>query len=335
MTRPEYLDIAGNAEARQWLSRSRSGPYPSLLFTGPQGLGKRLCALWYAALLNCHQAGAEPCGQCPSCLKIASGNHADLLVSERVDNKKTLGVGEIREGISRAQYAPFERGFRVWIVPEAERLTEEAQNALLKTLEEPPRSLITVLVTSNPGILLPTVTSRCQPLRFRPLANEEVEQLLVQRGCGREQAQQVAGLAEGRVGAALRYVQSPLLWEQREATLDLLLKLPGGDLWTALETSQELEGLRVDREDRGALERLLETTRSLYRDVMIRAAGGPVVALANGHRQAEISELTEKLGQGRAVLALQRIAEAEEQMSFNVSPRLWLQRLCMRLAKGN
>ncbi|MGE0490316.1 MAG: ATP-binding protein [Vulcanimicrobiota bacterium] len=336
MSQTAFLDIVGNREARQWLERSsqQGNPYPSLLFSGPAGLGKRLTAIWYAAFLNC--AGQQrPCGRCPSCGKIARGNHPDLLVQERLEKKNTLGVGEIREGIAAADYTPYEGGFRIWIIPEAERLTEEAQNSLLKTLEEPPRKLVVILVTSNLGVILPTVASRCQPLRFRPVETTEVESVLLARGCEAERAGQMAALAEGRVGQALQLLEQPLLWEQRESILELLSRLPGQDLWGAIETAQEFEGMRTDREDRSNLERVLETTRSFYRDLLVVAAGAPAQMTINAHHHQALVETAGKLGRAGALVALERLAEAEEQMQQNVSPRLLLQRLCLRLAKGN
>src|SRR5262249_24546682 len=139
---------------------------PSLIFAGPQGVGKRLTAVALAQALNCEQGG---CGACPVCARIARGVHADVLVVEPGDSG-TIKVDQVREAIDRTAYRPFEGRRRVVIVDEADALVPEAQNALLRTLEEPPPASVFVLIPARPEMLLPTVRSRCQRLRFGPLA---------------------------------------------------------------------------------------------------------------------------------------------------------------------
>lgn len=334
MSGASFLEIVGNDEARTRLLNSPD-VYPSLLFSGPQGLGKRLTALWYAAYLNC-QSEAAPCGTCPSCRRIASGNHPDLLVQERPEKKTVLGVGEVREGIHQAQYRPYEGRRRVWIIPEAERLTEEAQNSLLKTLEEPPESLVIVLVCQNPGTLLPTVVSRCRPLPFRPVDTERIRALLESKGCPPERALTLAHMSEGRVGWALGFLDEPERWEQREQTLDLFCALPGQDLWGAIETAAVLDAHKGAAEGyhKGHVEALLEVGRSLYRDLLLRANGQGELVM-HAHRLKAIDTILEQLSTPKILLAMERFAEAEEQMECNVQTKLLLQRLCMRLANGD
>lgn len=324
--------ILGNPQVRESLARCRQADavYPSYLFLGPEGLGKQLTALWYAAALNC--SGAEPpCGSCPSCRKILAGQHPDVSVLRRQPDKTRLGVGEIREGISQASYRPYEGRYRIWIIDEAERLTEEAQNSLLKTLEEPPGKLMIVLVCANQSALLPTVVSRCRPVQFRPVDHGELVDFLVRQGQSPERADVLARLCEGRVGEALGYHRSPALWELRENAIELSAELAGADLWGAIRTAQALEGLRSGAQDaRGDLERVLRAVGSLYRDLML-VGSGCADLVVNVHHRSLLE--ASKVGREAARLGLERIAEAEEQLSQNVLPRLLLQRLCLRLSK--
>ncbi|HBM96044.1 TPA: DNA polymerase III subunit delta', partial [bacterium UBP9_UBA11836] len=134
---------------------------PSYLFVGPRGVGKYLAARWFAAAVLCeHKSEQGPCGSCINCRRIESGNHPDVNILTNADNKITIGIDEVREAIAEVQTCSYEGGYRFWIIDEAQRLTEEAQNALLKTLEEPPASLIIILVAQPEGRLLPTVVSR-------------------------------------------------------------------------------------------------------------------------------------------------------------------------------
>src|SRR5215831_4564638 len=201
-----FSSVAGHRPVVELLTRAvaRQTLPPSLIFAGPEGVGKRLTAVALAQALNCpNQAGGDGCGRCASCTRIARGVHADLLVIAPGDTG-TIKVDQVREAIDRAAYRPFEGRRRVVIVEEADALQPEAQNALLKTLEEPPPASVFVLVTARPDVLLPTVRSRCQRLRFGPLAAHDVAALLVRdHGYAQADAQAAAAASDGSVGRAL------------------------------------------------------------------------------------------------------------------------------------
>ncbi|HEY7054893.1 MAG TPA: DNA polymerase III subunit, partial [Vicinamibacterales bacterium] len=177
-----FREIIGHGPLLQLLARSAGrGALPaSLIFSGPDGVGKRSTAVALAQVLNCERPaaygdapGIAACGECSACRRIARGVHADVLVLEPGETG-TIKVDQVRDAIERAAYRPFEGRRRVVIVDEADALLPEAQNALLKTLEEPPPASLFVLVTARPDVLLPTVRSRCHRLRFGPLAEADV-----------------------------------------------------------------------------------------------------------------------------------------------------------------
>jgi DNA polymerase-3 subunit delta' len=159
-------------------SVSRAALPPSLIFAGPAESGTRATATALAQLLNCVHAGepdiSDACGQCQACVKIARGVHPDVLVVEPGENG-TIKIDQIREVVDRSAFRPFEGRRRVVLVDEADAMVAAAQNALLKTLEEPPSSSIFVLVTSRPDVLLPTVRSRCIRLVFTGQGTSEVD----------------------------------------------------------------------------------------------------------------------------------------------------------------
>src|SRR3954470_7014995 len=148
------------------------------------------------------QSSVDACGVCAACTRIARGVHPDVLFVAPGDNG-SIKIDQVRDVVDRAQYRPFEGRRRVVIIDQADALVPQAQNALLKTLEEPPSSCVFILVTSRPDVLLPTVLSRCPQLRFRPLSADDIAKALVQQGHTETEARAVASTANGSMGQAL------------------------------------------------------------------------------------------------------------------------------------
>src|SRR3954463_12191798 len=210
-----FRDVVGHTRLIDLLSRSVSGSTlpPSLLFAGPSGVGKHLTALAVAQALNCTyttrgsgaraEGSIDACGTCAACTRIARGVHPDVLRVSPGDSG-SIKIDQVRDVVDRAQYRPFEGRRRVVIIDEADALVAPAQNALLKTLEEPTPSSVFILVAARPDMLLPTVLSRCPQLRFRPLSLEEMTTALVANGRTDAEARAVAAAADGSLGQALQ-----------------------------------------------------------------------------------------------------------------------------------
>lgn len=330
MSSHDFRLLAGHQPTLDTLrGGGRREPFPSLVFSGPSGIGKRLVGIWYAAYLNCLSEDADaPCGSCPSCRKVVSSGHPDLHYSAVPDGKTVIGVGEIREGIHQLQYAPFEGNFRVLIVENAEKLTDEAQNALLKTLEEPPPSALIVLVTPMFGSLIPTVVSRCRAVRFGLVAEGAIVDFLSARGADPERARSLARLSRGALGVAANLYDNPDDLSRREEAIELFLKLPGRDLWGATDTAQQLEKLKV-----GSLEALVALGASVYRDLLVLSGGCPDLVSHDKHL-SRLEDQAANLSAANIRALLRAFAEAEAHRISNVSPKILLQRLCMELAKG-
>jgi DNA polymerase-3 subunit delta' len=215
-----FRDVIGHRRLVALLARAvhRESLPPSLILSGPGGIGKRLVAFATAQALNCTAPlGAPPslggdeagpplevdaCGRCAACRRIARGVHPDVLLVEP-GNSGSIKIDQVRDIIDRAAYRPFEGRRRAVIVDEADALVPAAQNALLKTLEEPPSSSVFMLVTSRPDMLLATVRSRCPRLRFRPLGAGDVAAALMKRGRSEDEARAVAATADGSIAQAL------------------------------------------------------------------------------------------------------------------------------------
>jgi DNA polymerase-3 subunit delta' len=330
------MEILGNLALRQRLDEAlrQAPPAPAYLFLGPRGVGKGLVASWLASRLLC--AGPEPpCGHCLACHKVASGNHPDVMVMDRVEGKASLGIDDVREGISAVQLRPYEGGYRLWILAEAERLTDEAQSALLKTLEEPPPHLVLVLVAGGEDALLPTVTSRCRILRFGPVEPGAIADLLVRRGVPPERAAVAARISGGSPGTALTLVGAGEMWELREAALAVVAELPGADMGQALEAAAALESLKTDATDPKAdLTRVLEILSTWFRDAACLAVGAGEDLLVNVDRLEALRGLVARSDSQRLDRALRSLLEAGYHLRRNVQPRFLLQKLCLDLARA-
>src|SRR3990170_3347429 len=199
------------------------------LFAGPPGLGRRTLALRFAQALNCQtplDAGI-PCGQCRDCKQIEAMQHADLTVVQADSDGGTLKVDQIREARRMLTFKPYQSKYRVAIFLHFQEANDNAANALLKTLEEAPSYAVLILTADNPEQLLPTIVSRCEILRLRPLPVAAIEADLRERGIEEERARLLAHISGGRPGYARRLVDDASLLEKREDRLnDMQTLLP-------------------------------------------------------------------------------------------------------------
>lgn len=326
----DFLLLEGHREALASLRKGgRREPFPSLVFDGPARIGKRLAAVWYGAFLNCHAVDADaPCGICTSCKKVQKGTHPDLHFTRVPEKKTVVGVSEVREAIHEIHHAPFEGNFRVWVIEEGERLTDEAQNALLKTLEEPPSRAVILLVTSLAGALIPTVSSRCRLVRFHSLTGKLVHEALQRRQVPGELSDQLTRLCEGSLGAALNLARDPNSLKERDQVVELFSRLPGSGLWQAVETAQKLEASKF-----GGVDATLDLGVSFYRDLLVLSAGSPDL-VTHKDRQDRLEELAGEMSSGAIRQTIMEFQEADLYLRRNVSPRLLLQRLCINIAKA-
>ncbi|HVG86231.1 MAG TPA: DNA polymerase III subunit [Vicinamibacterales bacterium] len=280
---------------------SRNTLPPTLLFAGPAGVGKWQVAVASAQALNClapvHPSPADrladgtagpdeglavdACGTCRSCERIARGLHVDVL-AVTPDEKASIKIDTIRDVLSRTSYRPFEGRRRVVLVREAETLEIASQNALLKSLEEPPPATVFILTTSVPGALLPTVRSRSMMLRFGPLPPAEVAHVLVRdHGHSEAEARALAMLADGSVGQALALGATDVA-VLRETALLLLQQSAGrGDAQARLQVAASVVGPPRKERTREELAVIVRLTASMLRDIEAINSGVQARVLAN------------------------------------------------------
>ncbi len=341
-----FRDVLGHRRVVALLARSvahRSLP-PSLIFAGPEGVGKRLVATATAQALNCTEIGAfsdtdqsdrsapsavpDACGVCAACRRIARGVHPDVLVVAPGESG-TIKIDQVREVIDRAAYRPFEGRRRVVIIDEADALVVPAQSALLKTLEEPPPASVFLLITSRPDALLPTVRSRCPRLTFRPLAPDEIARALVAQGRSQADARAVAGTAEGSLGRALAMSGVDLV-AAREVAQQVLARAAGHpDARRRIEGAKELLPAtgKAGAADRDQLASRLRAMASILRDVAAIDAHADARVLANADLRPALERLVATYRGERGVRAFEAIDRALVALDRNAGAKVvadWL-----------
>ncbi len=206
----------------------------ALLITGNEGTGKKTLARLVAATVLCQGEGPRPCGKCRSCTQLASGSHTDLIeissglhIAPDIDqNRKTIGVEDIRE-MNRIVYThSYESENRVVLLSEADKMTPQAQNALLKTLEEPPERVNFILVCEKENSLLTTVLSRCRSVRLHPWSDEDMMVILKSKGIPEERARETIAVAEGSPGKAIQLAGDETFWNNRKEILQSFFRCP-------------------------------------------------------------------------------------------------------------
>jgi len=314
------LDLVARAAARGSLP-------PSLIFAGPDGVGKRLAALSLAQLFNCTSVSGEAdgelapdaCGNCGACRRIARGVHADVLVVEPGDTG-SIKVDQVRAAIERTAYRPFEGRRRVVIVDDADAMEAPPQNALLKTLEEPPAASTFVLVTSRPDVLLPTVRSRCQRIRFGPISPAEIASVLRRdHGFEEREAHAAATAADGSIGRALEGDSEAYVGARDAAEAMLRMAAQAATPGQRLAAARALGGDKVDRDELG---RRLRLVASMLRDIGVLLSHADERSLANGDLQPVLARLLPAFDADRALDAFAAVDRALQALDRNASPKI-------------
>jgi DNA polymerase-3 subunit delta' len=293
------------------------------LFCGPEGVGRRTLALRFAQAINCPSPPAPgiPCRACRTCLRIERQEHPDLDLVQASGEGKEIKISQVRELQHHLALLPYEARYRIALLANFQDASLSAQNALLKTLEEAPAKVILLLTADAPESLLPTIVSRCEVLRLRPLAVDQAALSLVRPGLDAAQARLLAHLSGGRVGYALRLKANPAELEKRKALLDALRDL----LASSRRARFAYVASNTRDKDLGRMREFLRLALavwlSYWRDLMLLIARSDS-PLVNLDREAELRQLAGELDLPAVRRAAMAIEEALRQLDANVNPRL-------------
>lgn len=247
-----YSDIIGHEDiVKHFKSSIELGKIShAYILNGEKGSGKKTLAAVVAKSLQCESGEADPCGTCKSCLQAESGNQPDIIwVTHEKPN--VISVDEIRTQIlNDIELKPYSSRYKIYIVPDAQLMNTQAQNAILKTLEEPPEYAIIMLLTNNVDKFLPTIISRCIVLNFRPVEPlHMVDYLVNQIGIDREKARFCTDFAQGNLGKAVRLAISPDYNEIKEDSLRLLRRIQNMDMDEIIQAVRNMGKYKLDITD--------------------------------------------------------------------------------------
>ena len=324
----ENWDLLGHEWAVDMLQQhiSRSTLRHAYLFSGPSGLGRRTLALRLAQALNCTEPAApgQPCGACRDCRQTESMRHPDLTIVQAETEGGTLKVDQVREVRRALSLKPYQGRYRVAIFLRFQEASEGAANALLKTLEEAPEYAVLILTADAPEQLLPTVTSRCEVLRLRPLSVDMVETHLQAHGADPELARLIAHVSGGRPGYALQLLKGESALEFRA---ERLADLGGLLSCTRVHKFDYAEKMAKDKE---TMRQTLLVWSSFWRDVLLCASGASA-PIANIDQEKKVTALANTLELGRAKQIVSNVELALQRLDRNVNARLLAEVLLLDL----
>jgi DNA polymerase-3 subunit delta' len=342
-----FDQLTGNSRVKAVLKRMlTTGRLPgALLFTGEEGIGKKLFALEVARALNCRSPkDYEACGVCSSCTRIMKLNYPQRDDAEEwtqiiwtdhpdvglvVAPKRVLRVEQMRQIEKEANFRPFEGKARVFLIDEADKLNDASANALLKVLEEPPRTSYLILITARPAMLLPTILSRCQMIRFSPLTPAEIESHLVKNDLVDPKTARVRARAAG--GSMGRALSGDLVTftSQRKAMLKVLNALAiSNDRAELLRSAEQLNEAQYKEE----YEERLDVLETLIRDAWMLSLGVESSRLVNEDLSAELVEVSKNINSGRAADWILQIEDLREQLIVNINRKVTTDALFLVMA---
>lgn len=341
--------LVGNGHIVDFLSKSvkNNNLAHTYIFCGPDNLGKTTAANFFAKILLCREPkDGLPCGECPSCEKLLSGlnkaeggegtdlgeAHGDLHLIKKEKDKKNISIGQIREFIRKLGMSSFLNSYKVGIIKHADSLSIEAANALLKTLEEPKKKVIIILVASDIDALPATVVSRGQVLKFKPVSFGVIyDYLLKERGATRSAAKNFSRMCLGRPALAVKFLEDKEFYENYLKRVNVFLNFLNQDINGRLKSVEELIASHgVGPESAVLAGRVVEIWLGLSRDLLLLKFNHTELVQ---HEMAlkELTAAKERFRLENLLNLTVALRQADKYIKANVSPKLALERVAISI----
>ena len=299
------------------------------ILSGEAGMGRKSLANAFALNLLCEKGLPDPCMQCHACKQVLAGSHPDLIY---VTNEKpaSIGVDDIRERINDTILVrPYSSYYKIYIVDEAEKMTVQAQNALLKTIEEPPSYAVILLLTTNPDAFLPTILSRCVQLKLKPLKDVVVKEYLIQSlGVEESQAEIYAAFARGNLGKAIHLAESEDFKRMYDEILHMLKHLKEADI------SELLDYIHKLREENLDIYSCLDFMQMWYRDVLMYKTTKDINLLIFKDEFSTIKSMSTVSGYEGLERILEAIDKARIRLDANVNTELVMELMLLTMKEN-
>ncbi|ADL67669.1 DNA polymerase III subunit delta' [Thermoanaerobacterium thermosaccharolyticum] len=293
------------------------------LFIGESGFGKEFMAKYFAMMINCKN-GSKPCLSCPSCIQMISGNHPDIFFIE--PDGISIKVETLRNVvINNAYVKPYNSYKKIFIIKEAEKMTEQAQNSILKTLEEPPEYGLFILTSSKMEGLLPTIVSRCEIIRFTRESDEVIEDYLInEKKIDRSKAKKIASIANGNYGKANLLIDEGYSRIRSELG-DILYNVINQD------KALRLESFKFFDENREMIDDIIDIMFSYLRDLMILKLLGSEEYIINKDMVDKLKDFSDNLTGFKLNNIINEIGELAFNLKSNVNYQLAIEKFLLNI----
>lgn len=326
-----FKDVVGHKDIIQYIKNAveQNKLSHAYILNGQRGSGKKLLARLFAMTLQCESGESEPCGECRSCMQTKSGNQPDIITL--VHEKPTsISVDEIREQLNGdIMIKPYSSPYKIYIIPEADLMTQQAQNALLKTLEEPPEYAVIFLLTENADSLLSTIRSRCVMLKLRNIKDKLVKKYLMeQMHIPDYQAELCAAFAQGNIGRAIMLAKSEYFNEIKEDAIQLMKYIDQMEIHEIAGAIKQINKYKLEVTD------YLDILTIWYRDVLLYKATKDVGRLVFSDQLKFIKEKAAKSSYEGIERILAAIETAKTRIKANVNFDLLMELLLLTIKEN-
>lgn len=326
-----FKDVVGHKSIIKYIQNAAREDKVShaYIINGDRGSGKKMLSKLFAMTLLCERSDQEPCNECHSCIQAESGNHPDIIMVSH-EKPNSIGVDDIREQVNNTiDIKPYKGPYKIYIIPQADMMTAQAQNALLKTIEEPPSYAVIMLLTENADMLLPTINSRCVMLKLRNIKDVLIRKYLMERlKVPDYKADICTAFAQGNMGRAIMLAESEHFNEIREEALHLLQHIHDMELSEVTEAVSRVSEYKIEITD------YLDIIMIWYRDVLLYKATLDTEKVVLKDQIKYMKEQARKSSYEGIELILEGLEKAKARLRANVNFELVMELLFLTIKEN-